>query len=265
MNYKNIIFKVDKNIAHLTFNRPDKLNAMNESMMKEIYQAIEESGARDDVRVLVISGAGNAFSAGGDITVMREGLESGNPAKLFEEPLRALNRAAIALRNLPKPVMAVIHGFANGAGLNLALCCDIRIAALSTKFNQAFIKLGLVPDTGGTYILPKIVGMAKATELFFTGDFIDAKEAERLGIINKAVLDEHLQEVSFNYAVKLAKAPTFAIGKIKMLLEMSYQLSFDSQVELERSTQIEIAEKSQDFIEGVTSFFEKREPRFTGK
>ncbi|MFQ6115256.1 MAG: enoyl-CoA hydratase/isomerase family protein [bacterium] len=265
MNYENIIFKVEQNIAHLTLNRPDQLNALNESIIQEMQNALKESSSRDDVRVVVISGAGKAFSAGGDIKVMKQALESGEPAKFFIEPLRGLNQIAMTIRNLPKPVMAAIHGFANGAGLNLALCCDIRIAALSTKFNQAFIKIGLVPDTGGTYLLPRIIGMAKATELFFTGDFIEAKEAERLGIINKAVPDDKLQEETLKYATKLTQVPTYAIGKIKMLLQMSYQLNFDSQVELERTAQIEIAEKSQDFIEGVSAFLEKREPKFIGK
>ncbi|MFQ5825147.1 MAG: enoyl-CoA hydratase/isomerase family protein [bacterium] len=265
MNYENILFKVDQNIAHLTLNRPDSLNALNENMIKEIRHAIEESASREDIRVVVISGAGNAFSAGGDVKVMKQAVDSGKPANFFKEPLQALNQIASAIRNLPKPVIASIHGFANGAGFNLALCCDIRLAALSTKFNQAFIKIGLVPDTGGTYLLPRIVGLTKAAELFFTGDFIDAQEAERLGIINKAVPDEKLQEEIRKYAIKLAQAPTLAIGKIKVLLQMSYQLNFDSQAELERIIQIEIAEKSQDFVEGVTAFFDKRAPKFTGK
>ncbi|MFQ6114170.1 MAG: enoyl-CoA hydratase/isomerase family protein [bacterium] len=221
MNYENILLKVGQNIAHLTLNRPDSLNALNESMIKEIKQAIQESSSRDDVRVVVISGAGNAFSAGGDLNVMKQAVDSRKPANFFEEPLQALNQTASAIRNLPKPVIASIHGFANGAGFNLALCCDIRLAAVSTKFNQAFIKVGLVPDTGGTYLLPRIVGLTRAAELFFTGNFIDAREAERLGIINKAVADEKLQEETLRYANKLAQAPTMAIGKIKMLLQMS--------------------------------------------
>lgn len=215
--------------------------------------------------MVVISGAGKAFSAGGDIRVMKEALESGQPAKFFEGPLQALNETATAIRHPPKPVIAAVHGFASGAGFNLALCCDIRIAALSAQFNQAFIKIGLVPDTGGTYLLPRIVGIAKAAELFFSGDLIDAKEAERLNLINKSVPDEKLHAEVMKYAERLAQAPTYAIGKIKMLLQLSYQLTFESQAELERSIQIEIAEKGGDFIEGVSAFMEKRKPNFSGE
>ncbi len=265
MSYESILFKIEKNVAHLTLNRPENRNALNQAMINEIKQAIDESTANDEVRVVVISGAGKAFSAGGDIKVMKQAVESGKPADFFEGPLKSINQAAMAIRNLPKPVIAAMHGFASGAGLNLALCCDIRIAALSAKFNQAFIKIGLVPDTGGTYILPRLVGMAKAAELFFTGDFLEAPEAERLGMINKAVPDDKLNEEVMKYTLKLTQAPTFAIGKIKMLLQRSYQLTFDSQAELERTTQIEVAQKSQDFKEGLTAFLEKRPPHFTGK
>lgn len=265
MNYQTMLFEVENKIAHITLNRPQSLNALNQAMIDEIKAAIEECANNEEVRVVVMSGAGKAFSSGGDIKVMKAALESGKPAEFFEGPLQRLNETAGAIRNLPKPVIAALHGFASGAGLNLALCCDIRFAAKTARFNQAFIKIGLVPDTGGTYLLPRLVGMARAAELFFSGDFIDAVEAERLGMINRAVPDEALREETLNYALKLASAPTFAIGKIKLLLQMSYQLTFDSQAELERATQIEIAEKSRDFLEGVTAFFEKRPPEFQGK
>ena len=214
---------------------------------------------------MILSGAGKAFSAGGDLKVLKEAVESANPEAFFQGPLNDLNELAGSIRNLPKPVLASIHGFASGAGCSLALSCDLRIAAESARFNLAFIKIGLVPDTGATFLLPRMIGITKATELFLTGEFVDAREAERLGMINRAVPDEKLVEETEALARRLASGPTAAIGQIKMLLQMSTQLTFEHQAELERQVQIELGKKSPDFVEGVTAFLEKRVPEFLGK
>lgn len=265
MAYETILFEVENGIGHVTLNRPAQMNAFNEAMIGELRSVLKEAADDRSIRVLVLSGAGKAFSAGGDLKAMQAALQSDNPAEFFEAPLAGLNEVVTGIRSLAKPVLACIHGFASGAGFNLALACDLRIAAKSTRFNQAFVKLGLVPDTGGTYLLPRIVGLAKATELLFTGDFLDAEEAKRLGLVHRCVPDDELEARTQGWARELAAAPTRALGKIKMLLQMSYQLTFDAQAELERTTQIEIARESQDFREGVRAFLEKRPPDFQGE
>jgi enoyl-CoA hydratase/carnithine racemase len=265
MNYKTILFEIKENVAVITLNRPDRLNALNFELAQDLISVFNECSNNPEIRAVILQGAGRAFSSGGDVKEMGESLSKGtNPAKFFEEPLKMINNSAIAITECPKPVIASIKGFANGAGFNLALCCDIRIASENTKFNQAFINIGLVPDTGGTYMLPRIIGLAKATELFFTGDFITANEAEKLGIINRAVPEDKLENEVWQLAQKFSRKPTLAIGKIKQLLRKTYFQDFKSQVELERELQIEIG-KSEDFKEGIKAFFEKREAKFEGK
>ena len=187
----------------------------------------------------------------------------GRVEAFFDEPLRLLNDAILLIRQTPVPFIAAVNGVASGGGCNLALACDLVIAAESARFNQAFIKIGLTPDCGGTFMLPRLVGWKRATELLFTGDLITATDAVKMGMINSVAPDDGLMSMVMAMAEKLAQAPTAAIGEIKMLLEASAANDMRTQLDLERETQIESG-KTKDFVEGVSAFLEKRPPRFVG-
>ena len=250
-------------ICVLTLNRPDRLNALTVEVAKDFKAAVEDALARG-ARVVVITGAGRAFSAGGDLREMQEiaGRE-GRIEAFFDEPLRVLNESILLIRETPVPFIAAVNGVASGGGCNLALACDLVIAAESAKFNQAFIKIGLVPDCGGTFILPRLVGWKKAAELMFTAELITAQRAAEMGMINSVAADGELMSQVMAMAEKLANAPTAAIGCIKQLMNASATNDWRSQLDLERRMQIESG-KTKDFVEGVSAFLEKRPPRFVG-
>ena len=250
-------------ICLLTLNRPDRLNALTVQVAKDFYAAVSEALERG-ARVIVLTGAGRAFCAGGDLREMQEiaGRE-GRVEAFFDEPLQILNESILLIRQTPVPFIAAVNGVASGGGCNLALACDLVIAAESAKFNQAFIKIGLVPDCGGTFMLPRLVGWKRATELMFTGDLITAAQAAEMGMINSVAADGELMGQVMAMAEKLAQAPTAAIGQIKKLLEASAVNDYGSQLDNERKAQIESGQ-TKDFTEGVQAFLEKRPPRFVG-
>jgi 2-(1,2-epoxy-1,2-dihydrophenyl)acetyl-CoA isomerase len=215
-------------------------------------------------RAFVLTGAGRAFCAGGDLGEMQEmASREGKMDAFFDEPLRLINESILLIRQTPVPFIAAVNGVASGGGCNLALACDLVIAAESAKFNQAFINVGLVPDCGGTFILPRLVGWKRAAELMFTGNMITAQQALEIGMINNVAPDSELMNQALALAERLAQAPTAAIGQIKRLLEASAVNDQASQLDLERKAQIE-AGKTKDFAEGVSAFLEKRRPRFVG-
>ena len=263
MAYETIQFEMRGSICLLTLNRPDRLNALTVQVAKEFNAAVSEALERG-ARVIVLTGAGRAFCAGGDLREMQEiaGRE-GRVEAFFDEPLRVLNESILLIRQTPVPFIAAVNGVASGGGCNLALACDLVIAAESAKFNQAFIKIGLVPDCGGTFMLPRLIGLKRATELMFTGDLITAAQAAEMGMINSATTDGELMSQVMAMAEKLAQAPTAAIGQIKKLLEASAVNDYGSQLDHERQAQIESG-KTKDFTEGVAAFLEKRPPRFVG-
>ena len=250
-------------ICLLTLNRPDRLNALTVQVAKEFNAAVSEALERG-ARVVVLTGAGRAFCAGGDLREMQEiaGRE-GRVEAFFDDPLRILNESMLLIRQTPVPFIAAVNGVASGGGCNLALACDLVIAAESAKFNQAFIKIGLVPDCGGTFMLPRLVGLKRATELMFTGDLVTAAEAAEMGMINSVAADGELMSQVMAMAEKLAQAPTAAIGQIKKLIEASAVNDYGNQLDNERKAQIESG-KTKDFTEGVQAFLEKRPPRFVG-
>jgi 2-(1,2-epoxy-1,2-dihydrophenyl)acetyl-CoA isomerase len=252
-------------VATLRLNRPAALNALNAEMARAIHAAVSRVAEDDAARVLVVRGAGRAFSAGGDVKEMTAASQSPTPDAFFTGPLAYLGRMVTALFELEKPTIAVVHGFATGGGMSLALACDLRIAATSARLNQAFVNLGLVPDMGSTWTLPRLVGYAKAAELAFLGDFVDGTEAERLGIVNRAVPEERLDAEVAAWAARLAAGPTRAIARTKALLRSTWTRSFAEQAEAERRAQEELGRGTADYREGMRALSEKRPPRFQGR
>lgn len=263
MGYETIQSEMHGAICVLTLNRPDRLNALTVEVAKDFKASVHEALERG-ARCIVLTGAGRAFCAGGDLREMQEiaGRE-GRVEAFFDEPLRILNESILLIRQTPVPFIAAVNGVASGGGCNLALACDLVIAAESAKFNQAFIKIGLVPDCGGTFILPRLVGWKRAAELMFTGDLITAQRAAEMGMINSVAADGELMSQVMAMAEKLADAPTAAIGRIKALLDASATNDCKDQLDAEREAQIESG-KTRDFVEGVSAFLEKRPPRFVG-
>lgn len=264
MSYETVQLEVRTDaVAVLTLNRPAALNALTVEMGREFRGAIGEARERA-ARAIVVTGAGRAFCAGGDLREMQQMAQrEGRIEAFFDEPLRLLNECILLIRQTPLPIIAAVNGFASGGGCNLALACDIVLAAESARFNQAFVAVGLTPDCGGTFILPRLIGWRRATELMMTGEQVEAKRAVEMGMINRAVADEELMEVSLALAARLASAPTAALGRIKQLLEQSATNDYGAQLDLEHTAQLQSGQ-TEDFREGVAAFLEKRPPRFTG-
>jgi 2-(1,2-epoxy-1,2-dihydrophenyl)acetyl-CoA isomerase len=262
MSYESILFEVDSGIARLTLNRPDKLNSFNIQMHAEVREAlsgIPGSGAR----VLVLTGAGRGFCAGQDLGD-RAVAPGSQGVDLGESIENRYNPLVLSLRNLPMPVIAAVNGVAAGAGANIALACDIVIAARSANFVQAFSKLGLIPDSGGTWFLPRLVGDARAMGLTLLGNKLPAEQAAAWGLIWQCVEDAELAGAVDAMARQFAAAPTRGLAATKNALRRSWQNTFEEQLDLERDVQRELG-RSSDYAEGVAAFTEKRSPRFTGR
>ena len=263
MSYEAVQLEQRGEVAIVTLNRPANLNALTVDVARDFNAAVRES-IEKRARALVLTGAGRAFSAGGDLREMQKiASRDGRVEAFFDEPLRMLNETIMLIRQTPIPFIAAVNGVASGGGCNLALACDLVIAAEGAKFNQAFIKIGLSPDCGGTFILPRLVGWKRAAELMFTGDMVTAQQALEMGMINAVTPDSELMSRALAMAERLAAAPTAAIAQIKRLLEASAVNDQETQLGLERKAQIESG-KTKDFIEGVSAFLEKRPPRFVG-
>jgi 2-(1,2-epoxy-1,2-dihydrophenyl)acetyl-CoA isomerase len=262
MSYDTILFSVDGGIARLTFNRPDKLNSFNTRMHSEVQDALARLPG-GDARVLVLTGAGRGFCAGqdlGDRVVVpgNQGVDLGESIEKYYKPL------VLALQALPMPVIAAVNGVAAGAGATIALACDLVIAARSATFIQAFSKLGLLPDSGGTWILPRLVGNARALGLALLGTKLAAEQAAAWGMIWQCVDDADLGSVVDTMAQQFATAPTRGLAWTKMAIRGSWQCSLTEQLDIERDAQRELG-RSADYAEGVAAFVAKRTPRFTGR
>lgn len=262
MTYEHIQVAEADGIVTITLNRPERLNAFIGHMRRDLAEALEHAGSDRSVRVVVITGAGRAFCSGGDITFMAE-LMKRRDAEEFTRILGAGRRVILAIRQMTKPVIAAINGPASGAGCNLAFACDLRIAANTATFSQSFAKVGLHPDWGGTYFLPRLVTPNKACELFFLGESIDAAEAERLGIVNQVVAPEELAAATQQLAERLRAAPPIALAGAKHAVYMSQTAELEEMLRYETEAQLRCFE-SDDGHEGVHAFLEKREPKFSG-
>jgi 2-(1,2-epoxy-1,2-dihydrophenyl)acetyl-CoA isomerase len=256
----SLLFHIKDNIAFITLNRPEKLNAFNREMALLLQDKLDECAALREVRAVHLTGAGKGFSAGQDLAEVtapgNEGIE-----KLLAEQY---NPIVTKIRNLPKPVLAVVNGVAAGAGANIALCCDIVVAGQSASFVQAFSKIGLIPDSGGTWFLPRLIGWQKTAAITMLGEKISAAEAERMGMIYKVIEDGELQNVSLAMAAKLAQLPTRALALTKHALNYSATNTLEEQLLLEDELQQKAAGTA-DYREGVRAFLEKRAPLFKGE
>ncbi|SEO03321.1 2-(1,2-epoxy-1,2-dihydrophenyl)acetyl-CoA isomerase PaaG [Acinetobacter sp. yr461] len=263
MDYQNIIAEEKNGVGYLTFNRPKALNSFNVDMHREVAEVLNLWSKNPDVRCVVISGEGRGFCAGQDLgdRVVDPNAEAPDLGYSIETYYNPLIKAIV---NMPKPVICAVNGVAAGAGANIALACDLVIAAKSANFVQAFCRLGLVPDSAGTWFLPRAVGHARAMGLTLLGDKLPAETAKEWGMIWDVVEDAELKTKVTELAERLAKQPTFGLSLIKKAIHQSSNNTFDEQVLLERDLQ-RIAGRSEDYREGVQAFMSKREPNFKGR
>ncbi len=264
MKYETVNYEMSGAVATVTMNRPDALNALSAGMTRDLAAAFKQAVA-DDARAVILTANGRAFCSGGDLREMKSLWErEGRIEAFLEEPLGQLHGVIKLIRETPIPFIAAVNGVCAGAGVNFALACDIVIASDDASFREAFVRIGLSPDCGGTFFLPRAVGEKIAAELLMTGDAVSAERALAIGMINQVVASADLAAEASKLAAKLATGPTGAIGRIKRMLNASFSNDLTSQLVLEHQCQIESG-RGADFKEGVTAFFEKRAPVFIGE
>ncbi len=258
-----VLVRDEGGVRTITLNRPDVLNAFNGDLLTALAQAVREADTDQAVRCLLVTGAGRAFCSGQDLAEYAGRLDSDEPIDLEQRLRDQYNPIIAGIRAMEKPVVASVNGVAAGAGCSLALACDLRIAAESASFIEAFVKVGLVPDCGSTFMLPRLVGMSRAMELAFTGRRVKAAEALRLGLVNQVVPDEELPAEAMRLGQQLAGLPTRAIGLTKRMMNAAWTADLPAQLELEAKLQTP-ATQTDDHREGVRAFLEKRRPSFKG-
>ena len=255
MTFETVTYEITKNVATVMLNRPDALNALSQQMIADIGNAFRQAIA-DNARTVIITGNGRAFCSGGDLREMKSMAESEGRLEAFlEAPLGAMHENIKLIRETPIPFVAAVNGVCAGAGVNFALACDMIVAADDASFREAFVRIGLSPDCGGTFFLPRSVGEKIAAELFMTGDSITAQRALQIGMINAVVPADELLDEANGIAAKLASGPTGSIGRIKRMLNSTFSNDLNAQLALEQEYQLESG-KAEDFKEGFAAFFE---------
>lgn len=258
--YPHLLLDIEERVATITFDRPERRNAFNPTMLKSLREAFEAVFERPDVGCVVLTGAGRSFCAGADLGA----LASPDPSVVARVDLRDVHRITLAIRRLDKPIIAAVNGPAMGAGCDFALACDIRLAGESARFSETYIRLGIIPGNGGTYFLPRIVGVAKACELVFTGDVIDAQEALRVGLVSHVVADAELPAAARELAAKIAAGPSQAITEARRAIYRDLTRDLEPALADLRPA-MERLRLSGDHLEGLRAQAERRRPVFQGR
>ncbi|MEW6637866.1 MAG: enoyl-CoA hydratase-related protein [Actinomycetota bacterium] len=261
---ETILYEKSGPVVTLALNRPDRLNAFDGAMHREMHAALDEAAADEGVRCIVLRGEGRGFSAGADLRGEDLERKDGEPLDLGEYLRKSYSVTVAKMAGMPKPIVAALHGPVYGAGVGIALACDLRVAAESTRFSVAFIKIGLMPDAGVSFFLPRVVGLGRALEMSMLGDPVDAEEAHRIGLVSRVVPDASLLEETAALAERLAQMPTSALGQTKAALYASFERDLAAALEAEAEGQA-FCGRTRDHAEGVAAFFEKRAPEFTGR
>ncbi|MBM4254274.1 MAG: hypothetical protein FJ147_00070 [Deltaproteobacteria bacterium] len=264
MSDKAVYWNREGSVGVITLNRPASYNVLSQDVAVGLQQAVRECGAEDSIRAIVLTGNGNAFCGGGDIKFMVAVREANRSIESFDELFRVLHGTIIAMRELPKPIIAALNGVAAGGGLGLALACDFRIASPKVNLLTAFLGIGASPDSSSSFFLPRYVGIGRATELFLRNKPVGAEEALTLGLVNAVVPPEHVMPEAMKLANELAQGPTAAFGRTKLLLNQSFNTSLQNHLHSEAQL-ITISAQAPDFIEGTNAFVAKRKAQFSGK
>jgi enoyl-CoA hydratase/carnithine racemase len=264
MEYPEILYTKEAQIAKITLNRPDRMNSYGPVMSDSMKRAVTDASKDKKIRVIILTGTGRAFCSGADVKAMADRIDQPDADAIFMKQIISRNSLFGLLRKCDKPIIAAVNGVAVGGGLDLALACDIRIASDKARFAELFVRRGLFPVSGGTYFLPRLIGVDKALMMLWTGDLVDAKEAERIGLVTMVVPHEELETTTLELAERLAKGPPLAIQRDKRAVYDGLKMDLDETLKYARVIQTELSQ-TKDHQEGTTAFVEKREPVFRGE